>query len=252
MKFHLNHKQIVSVAPQLYFQHYSEDGKCYVISLNQNQFNNLDDLLVGYNSLTSLQYNPLGEGLWLRRKKSHISIINHYTSDTFTFNPSSWLTYRKFVHSQIKNIFYHGASYHHQSYANYESGERFQRVQRGSRFQSQYKREKNKKRRCHRSHTYRGCVSQISEAEQVVYGSARNATNENEKQTKYTNIPRRYGTDSRMSHRRRGGKDAARIRLEIEEGEVDAQLESDTNDCKEFGNESANVEGDSSPQTHLE
>lgn len=252
MQFRLNHKQVVSVTPLLRFRQYSEEGRCYSISLNQNQFYNLDDLLFGYDSLTPLQYYPLGEGLWLRRKKSHISISSNHTSNTFSFNPTSWLKYRRFVHSEIKNIFYHGVSYHHQSYANYESGERFQRVRQGTRLQSHYKREKKKKRKDHRSHTSRGCISNISEAEQIVYRSTRDAANENEKRSKCADISRRHGTDSRRSHRRRGGRDEARIRLEIEEGEVDAELESDADDDKKLGYESANVEGNSSPQYQLE
>ena len=245
MQFRLNHKQVISVTPLIHFQHYSKDGECYGLSLNQNQFKNLDDLLSGYNSLTPLEYYPLGEGLWIRRKKSYISITDNYTPNIFTFNPTSLQNYRTFIHSQIKNIFLHGSSHHCQSYANHESSERSQRL-------ASHYRERKWKRKGRRDHTYRGCISHISESEQAVYGTSRNVTNENEKQTKYSNISRRHRANPRPSYRRRGGRDEARIRHEIEEGEVDAKLESDTDNDKELGDESANIEGNSSPQYQLE
>ena len=252
MKFHLNHKQVISVTPVLRFRHYSKDGTCYIISLNENQFRNLDDLLAGYNSLASLEYYPLGEGLWLQRKKSHISIIDNYSNNTFTFTPTSLINYKTFVHSHIKNIFRYGATHHYQSYANYESSKRFQSTRRGARRHSHYKQETRKKRKDRRNHTHRGCVSYISEEDKIVHRSTRNASDENEKPTKHTNISRRHSTDFRTTHRRRSGRDEARIRQEIEEGEVDAKLESDPDDDKEFSNESADAEGNSSPQYQLE
>lgn len=244
MQFSLSGRQYVIFTPSVCFQQYRSGGRREEIHLSYNQFQKLNDFIHNSNFPSFNRYS-LGGGLWVHHRNSLISIIDYNTTVSFQFYPYSWQDYCRTVHPQLESLISYGDSDYYQSYAKHARREWLQQEQS---FPSKF----DSHARIERSRSPRGCSQHLSKRKQTLHRSPRNVALENEQPAKCASLPRRFSPNSGSHHRRRGGRDAARIRLEIEEGEVDAKLASDLYDNLEPSHPVTTEERDCSPEYSLE
>ena len=213
MKLSIDNNQFVSVDSRgnVRFHHYASEDLVHVLTLKTHQFLNLNDVMEGLKYFTKLVWYPLGRDMWLY--KNHIvKLVDHRHQIFFRFYETGWKEYKSYVHPHILSFLHNVCCVsHHQSHARDASGSK------GS---------------------SGGRLSSLRRGNKVLSRSTRNACYANEnKQAKSTNISRRKSANSWSHPGRRSGRNASRIRLEIEEAKEDGELSGYDADNSEFGSE---------------
>jgi hypothetical protein len=220
MKLTIDSNQSVCIDShgRVQFYHYITSSTFHVLSLSYHQFLNLDDVMNGMKYFTRLKVFPLGGDVWLHSKMSTImELYDHKNQTFFRFYPNGWEEYKNRLHPYIYSFLRDGvrntssSSSYHQHDARDESES------------------KNSSRRP---------LSFIRRRKQILSRTTRNGAHENGKHTaKCSSLSRRKSSNSRCSFRRRSGKNAARIRKQIEEAQGDGELSSINSINQEYGSE---------------
>ena len=216
----LHHKQCVLVNSVIRFRHYTLSGNYHEIVLNKRQLENLNDVIDNLRVLNSLNYYPLGGGIWFVHRGPNIKLIDNHTHTFFRFYQTSWYTYVK-THSRLRRFLRDGKSYHHQSHANHERG---------------------------LSHRLRSVAHLSSKVHKAVPWTARNASDDHDERSKCANVSRRESSNSRPHSERRGGKHEKRSHHETEESKLNATQSSDEDDYYKYGGECTVKEEDMSTE----
>ena len=210
MKIDIN--QSVSIDPHgfvQYFHHASTDT-FHVLALPFHQFLTLNDVMNIMKHFSSLKSFPLSEGVWLHKKKNSIEIRDTNRQIFFRFNHNGLEEYKNHVHHQVRSFLQDGMCTSRHKY--------------------------DARDECESKNSSRRPVSIIRRGKQILSGSSRNGSDENDKHTtKCTSFSRRKSSNTRRSLRRRSGKYAARIREQIEENKEDGEISSVTSSNQEYG-----------------
>ena len=220
MKFRLHQQQYVSLDSRVNFHHPTGSHHSYVISLNDDQMKNLDDILSCPSLLHSKSCIPLGSGIWLHLQRKTASLVNSVSGCFFRFFPSSWNRYKESVHRRICHK--HGRSQGDQHRPHHDSEPLAQ---------------------------FRADLLQFRQ-QRSSSRSSRNVGHAYEQRSQSTNVSRRKSANLRQSKARRGGRDAARTRHEIEDDST-KPASIIFEDCESRSERSAE-ERDSSPDYFLE
>ena len=222
MKFRLHQQQYVSVDTHVNFHHH-QIGKqqSYIISLNDEQMDNLDDIITSPSfTLQSIKCSPLGSGIWLHTQRTTVTLVNRVSGCFFRFFPSSWERYKRRVHHRV--CYNHGRPPSDQHRPHHDSGPLAQ---------------------------FRAALLEYRQ-QRSAHRSTRNARHSHEQWSQSPIVSRRKGANLRESKTRRGGRDAARSHQEIEEDSTQHTIISnkDSESCRECDFE----ECDSPPDYILE
>lgn len=224
----LHQKQRVSASSRIIrFHHQADSGRRHEVELNDEQFENLNDVIVSLDKYHSVRYFPLGEGLYLYRTDTTSKLIDSHRHTFFWFYHEAWHFYITHVHTSLYNFFRscHGNTYRNQSYAKRERGQR------------------NSSRRS---------SSFLSNKYKTLSRPSRNGRHDIVKRTQHTNVSRRCSTDSRMRVRHTSRKHASRMSQQIAADQHDTTLSSVDMDSVKSCDEYSVGEASLSPQDQID
>ena len=221
MKFKLHRLQYVYLDRCVDFHHLHGKHHSYIISMNDNQMQNLDDILNSPpNTLRCIKWTPLGGGIWLHIQRKTVSLVNRVSGCFFRFFPSSWNRYKSDVHNKILHKNVRPSSDPH-------------RPLHDSKPLAQFRADLSQYRQRYSS-----------------FRQTRNARHAHGQRSQSTNVSRRKNTNLRQPKTRRGGKDATRTHHEIKDDFAKPANITDE-DC-ESSSEYNVEEHDSPPDYYLE
>ena len=211
MKLSIDSNQFVSVDSNgnVSFHHRVTKELMHVLTLKLHQFLNFNDVMNGMKYYTRLRWYPLGGDVWLYMNH-FVKLVDYRQGIFFRFYETGWEEYKSYAHSRILLFLrYVCCMPHHKSHARDASGSK------GS---------------------SGGRLSSLRRGNKILSRATRNAcdANENER-AKFTNLSRRKSANSRSHLGRRSGRNASRIRNEIEEAKEDGELSGYESDISELG-----------------